>query len=166
MSEDTRLQISVLEELKWEPSVTAGHIDVTAIGGVVTLSGHVDSYAKKLAVEAATRRVKGVKAMVEEIVVKLPFDTKRSDEDIAEAAIDRLSWNVSVPKDSVVVKVENGWITLTAKWTGGIRRTRSSRTSARYTASLASPTRQRSNPVSTRPILVTKSRTRCTGQVL
>ncbi len=115
MSDDTQLQKSVLEEFKWEPSVTAGHIGVTANGGVVTLSGHVDSYAKKLAAESAARRVKGVKAVAQEIVVKLPFDTSRSDDDIAAAAIERLSWNVSVPKDSVVVKVENGWVTLTGQ---------------------------------------------------
>jgi osmotically-inducible protein OsmY len=115
MSEDSRLQQSVLAEFDWEPSVTAGHIGVTASGGVVTLTGHVDSYAKKMAAEAAARRVKGVKAVAEEIEVRLPFDTERSDADIAEAAIDRLAWNVSVPKDSVTVKVEQGWVTLTGQ---------------------------------------------------
>ena len=115
MSQDSQLQAAVLEEFKWEPSVTAGHIGVTASGGVVTLSGHVDNYAKKHAAETAARRVKGVKAVAEEIEVRLPFDTKRSDEDIAAAAIDRLAWNVSVPKDSVQVNVEDGWVTLTGQ---------------------------------------------------
>ena len=115
MSHDSQLQQSVLAEFNWEPSVTAGHIGVTASAGVVTLSGHVDNYAKKSAAEAAARRVKGVKAVAEEIEVRLPFDTKRSDEEIAAAAIERLSWNVSVPKDSVQVKVENGWVTLTGQ---------------------------------------------------
>ena len=92
-----------------------GNIGVTASNGVVTLSGHVDSYAKKFAAETAARRVKGVKAVAEEIEVRLPFDTKRSDEDIAAAALDRLAWNVSVPKDSVKVKVESGWVTLTGQ---------------------------------------------------
>ncbi len=115
MSQDKDLQQAVLDEFIWEPSVTAGHIGVTANHGVVTLSGHVDSYAKKQAAEAAARRVKGVKAVSEEIEVRLPFDTQRSDEDIAAAAIERLSWNVSVPKDSVMVKVENGWVTLTGQ---------------------------------------------------
>ena len=63
----------------------------------------------------AARRVKGVKAVAEEIEVRLPFDTKRSDEDIAAAALDRLAWNVSVPKDSVRVTVESGWVTLTGQ---------------------------------------------------
>lgn len=115
MSQDSQLQQAVLAEFNWEPSVTAGHIGVTANAGVVTLTGHVDSYAKKMAAETAARRVKGVKAVAEEIEVRLPFDTKRSDEDIAEAAIDRLAWNVSVPKDNVSVKVEQGWVTLTGQ---------------------------------------------------
>jgi osmotically-inducible protein OsmY len=115
MSQDSQLQQSVLAEFSWEPSVTAGHIGVTTSAGVVTLSGHVDSYARKHAAEAAARRVKGVKAVAEEIEVRLPFDTKRSDEDIAAAAVERLSWNVSVPKDSVQVKVEKGWVTLTGQ---------------------------------------------------
>ena len=115
MSQDSQLQQAVLDEFTWEPSVTAGHIGVTASAGVVTLSGHVDSYAKKHAAETAARRVKGVRAVAEEIEVRLPFETKRSDEEIAAAAIERLSWNVSVPKDSVQVKVEQGWVTLTGQ---------------------------------------------------
>jgi osmotically-inducible protein OsmY len=115
MSQDSQLQQDVLAEFKWEPSVTAGHIGVTAKHGVITLSGHVDSYAQKHAAETAARRVKGVKGVAEEIEVRLPFDTKRNDDDIAAAAIDRLAWNVSVPKDSIVVKVENGWVTLTGQ---------------------------------------------------
>ena len=75
MSQDSQLQQDVLAEFKWEPSVTAGHIGVTAKNGVVTLSGHVDSYAQKFAAETAARRVKGVKGVAEEIEVKLPFKT-------------------------------------------------------------------------------------------
>jgi osmotically-inducible protein OsmY len=115
MSQDSQLQQSVLAEFNWEPSITAGHIGVTASAGVVTLSGHVDNYAAKHAAETAARRVKGVKAVAEEIEVRLPFDTQRTDEDIAAAAIERLSWNVSVPKDSVQVKVEKGWVTLSGQ---------------------------------------------------
>ena len=115
MSHDSDLQQSVLAAFNWEPSVTAGHIGVTANAGVVTLSGHVDSYARKHAAEAAASRVRGVKAVAEEIEVRLPFDAERTDEEIAAAAIERLSWNVSVPKDSVQVKVEKGWVTLTGQ---------------------------------------------------
>jgi osmotically-inducible protein OsmY len=115
MSSDNQLQQAVLAELKWEPSVTAAHIGVAANAGVVTLSGHVGSFAEKLAAEAAARRVKGVKALAEEIEVLLPFATKKTDEEIATAALDRLAWDVSVPNDAVKVKVERGRITLTGQ---------------------------------------------------
>ena len=115
MSHDSQLKQSVLDELKWEPSIDAAHIGVTAREGVVTLMGHVDSYFQKSAAEKAAGRVKGVKAVAEEIEVKLPFSIKRSDEDIAAAAISRLSWDVSVPKDAIKVKVEKGWVTLTGQ---------------------------------------------------
>lgn len=118
MSQNDQLQQAVLAELRWEPSVTASHIGVTADGGVVSLTGHVDSFAEKLAAETAARRVKGVKAVVEEIEVRLPFDGTRTDEDIAAAVIERLAWDVSVPSDAVKVKVEGGWVTLSGevKW--------------------------------------------------
>ncbi len=115
MSEDRDLQQAVLAEFNWEPSVTAAHIGVTANAGVVTLSGHVDSYAGKLAAETAARRVKGVKALAEEIEVRLPFDVRRTDDEIAAAAIERIAWNVAIPQDSITVKVEKGWVTLTGQ---------------------------------------------------
>ncbi len=115
MFHDSELQKSVLEELSWEPSVTAAHIGVTAKAGVVTLSGHVDSFANKYAAERAARRVKGVLAVAEEIEVHLPFDTKRGDDEIAAAAIERLTWDVSIPRDAVKVKVEKGFVTLTGE---------------------------------------------------
>ena len=115
MSQDSQLQQSVLAAFKWEPSVSAGHIGVTANDGVITLSGHVGSYAEKHAAEVAARQVRGVRAVAEEIVVSLPSGTRRSDEDIAAAAITRLAWNVSVPVDAVQVKVEKGWVTLTGQ---------------------------------------------------
>ena len=112
MSEDRELQQAVLAEFDWEPSVTAAHVGVIANAGVVTLSGHVDSYADKLAAETAARRVKGVKALAEEIEVRLPFDARRTDDEIAAAAIERMAWNVTIPRDSITVKVESGWVTL------------------------------------------------------
>ena len=115
MSQDSQLQESGLAAFNWEPSVSAGHIGVAANAGVVSLSGYVDSYAEKHAAETAARRVKGVRAVAEEIEVRLAMDSRRSDAQIAAAAIERLSWNVTVPKDSVQVKVENGWVTLTGQ---------------------------------------------------
>src|ERR1700677_121506 len=78
MNHDTELQQAVQAELSWEPSVIAAHIGVAANAGVVTLTGHVETYASKFAAETATRRVKGVKAVAEEIEVKLPYDIKRT----------------------------------------------------------------------------------------
>lgn len=112
MSSDTALKESVLTELRWEPSVNAAHIGVTAHDGVITLMGHVQTYAEKHAAEAATRRVRGVKSIAEEIEVKLSFDVKRSDEDIAAAIISRLAWDSTIPKDAVKSSVEGGWVTL------------------------------------------------------
>jgi len=118
MSKDSELKKVVLDELSWEPSVDAAHIGVTAKDGVITLTGHVDNYSNKAGAEKAASRVKGVKAVVEEIEVKLPYDVKRSDEDIAAAAVDRLGWNSTIPNGAVQVKVEKGWITLsgTVDW--------------------------------------------------
>lgn len=118
MSQNDQLQQAVLAELRWEPSVTAAHIGVTADAGVVSLTGHVESVVEKLAAEAAARRVRGVKAVVEEIEVRVPFDAARTDEEIAAAVIERLAWDVSVPSDAIKVKVEGGWVTLSGevKW--------------------------------------------------
>lgn len=115
MSHDDQLQKAVLAELKWEPSITAAHIGVTAENGTVTLSGHVQSYGQKHAAEMATGRVKGVKAIAEEIEVRLPFEIKRDDADIAAAAINRLAWDSSTHRDAVKVKVEKGWLSLTGQ---------------------------------------------------
>jgi osmotically-inducible protein OsmY len=115
MSHDSQLQQSVLAELKWEPSVIAAHIGVTADAGVVTLTGHVDSFAQKHAAEQAAGRVKGVKGIAQEIEVQLPFDKKRTDDEIAAAAIDRLAWDVSIPADAIQVEVDAGWVTLTGE---------------------------------------------------
>ena len=112
---DKQLRQAVLAELDWEPSVVAGHIGVTADAGIVTFTGHVESFAEKHAAETATRRVRGVKAVAEEIKVELPFERVRRDDDIAAAALERLAWDTSVPPDAITVKVEQGWITLTGQ---------------------------------------------------
>jgi osmotically-inducible protein OsmY len=118
MSQDTHLQLSVLAELEWEPSVTAAHIGVAADAGVRTLSGRVESYAQKHAAEAAAGSVKGVLAVAEELEVQVPFERNRGDKEIAAAILESLAWDVSVPRDAVHVRVEKGWVTLTgeAEW--------------------------------------------------
>jgi osmotically-inducible protein OsmY len=115
MTNDSELKQAVLAELNWEPRIVAAHIGVTANGGVITLSGHVENYAAKSAAEAAAGRVKGVKAVAEELEVRLPIHFKRDDDEIAAAAIERLAWSISIPKDAIKVKVEKGWVTLTGE---------------------------------------------------
>src|ERR1017187_10710410 len=97
MSEDRQLQEAVLAEFVWEPSVTAAHIGVAAENGVVTLTGHVPTYHAKHAAELAAARVRGVKGVAQEIEVRLPVQTQRSDEEIARAAADRRGSGASVP---------------------------------------------------------------------
>jgi len=108
---DQSLQQAVIDELEWEPSVNAAHIGVAVNNGVVTLTGHVGSFAEKFAAERAAGRVVGVKAVAEELEVRYPFE-KPDDSDIAKSALQALSWDTEVPKDSVSVKVEGGWVTL------------------------------------------------------
>jgi osmotically-inducible protein OsmY len=109
---DTELQRSVLEELKWEPSVNAAHIGVSVEDGVVVLSGHVPSYAEKYSAERAAKRIYGVKAVANELEVKLPGSSQRTDEDIALAAVDALKSNFAVPADRIKVTVSKGWVKL------------------------------------------------------
>jgi osmotically-inducible protein OsmY len=115
MLTDKQLQQAVLSELTWEPAVTASHIGVAAKNGVVTLSGHVPTYWEKRAAEKAAGRVKGVKAVVEEIEVRLVGGSVMADEEIAERAVRSLDSDVSVPKDHIKVKVEKGRVTLTGE---------------------------------------------------
>jgi osmotically-inducible protein OsmY len=115
MSDDKILKQAVLDELAWEPSVNAAHIGVTAKDGIVTLTGHVESFSEKLAAEKAVQRVNDVKAVAEEIEVRLPFNVKHGDEEIAKAAVDRLKWSSNIPTGAVKVKVEKGWVTLTGE---------------------------------------------------
>jgi osmotically-inducible protein OsmY len=112
MSKDSQLQRDVLNALAWEPSLESGHIGVTSQDGLVTLSGHVTSFAQKNAAEAAAAGVRGVKAVVEEIEVRLPSEAVLDDEAIAASAVSRLALNGSIPKAALTVTVEGGWITL------------------------------------------------------
>jgi len=114
MKTDAALQRDVMDELKWEPTVKPAEIGVGVKDGVVTLSGDVDTYGEKWAAERAAARVFGVKAVAEELKVRLPGSLKRSDEDVAQAAANALQWNVWLTHiiDRIEVVVEDGWITL------------------------------------------------------
>ena len=115
MKTDSQLQQDVLAELEWEPSVNAAHIGVEVRDGVVTLAGHVDSYAEKWGAENAAQRVAGVKAMAIEMHVKLPGASERTDADIAKTATSAIEWLTTVPQGAVQVKVEHGRVSLTGE---------------------------------------------------
>jgi osmotically-inducible protein OsmY len=113
MITDDDLRATVQTELNWEPSLSAADIGVAAKNGVVTLTGHVPTYAEKFAAEAATRRVKGVKAIAEELKVRLPQSINHNDTDISGAIVQRFKWDLQVPADRVKATVEKGHVTLT-----------------------------------------------------
>jgi osmotically-inducible protein OsmY len=112
MKTDSELQRDVLDELKWEPSINAAHIGVSVKDGIVTLSGHVDSYWERFMAERAAKRVRGVKAIANEIEVVLPGISRRSDEDIAAAVVKALQSHVGVPEEKIKVTVSQGWVKL------------------------------------------------------
>jgi osmotically-inducible protein OsmY len=109
---DEQIQRAVLEELKWEPRVNPSEIGVAVKEGVVTLTGWVDSYTKRWAAEEAAHRVRGVKAVANDIEVRLPSSSERTDADIAAAAIRALEWDALIPGEKVQVTVSQGWVTL------------------------------------------------------
>lgn len=112
---DISLREDILDELEFEPSLDAANIGVAVEKGVVTLTGHVASYAEKIAAEKAVQRVQGVRAVAEEIEVRYPNDKKLADDEIAQRALAILAWDATVPTDKVHVVVEKGWITLSGE---------------------------------------------------
>jgi len=117
MKSDTQLRGDVMEQLAFEPSINATAIGVAVKDGVVTLSGTVDTFAQKRTTEFCAERVSGVRAIADDLEVKLPHALARTDTDIARTAASALDWDVEVP-DGVKVRVENGWIFLdgTVQW--------------------------------------------------
>lgn len=112
MKNNAELQKDVQNAIRWEPLLNAAEIGVTAKGGVVSLTGVVDSYAKKMEAENAAKKVIGVKALVEKIEVKFSSSLSKTNAEIATEVLAALKSNWSVPKDKVTVTVENGWVTL------------------------------------------------------
>lgn len=109
---DEQIQREVLEELKWDPRVTPNEIGVIVRDGVVTLTGWVDSYTRRWAAEEAAHRVRGVRAVANDIEVRLPSGAERTDADIAAAVVRELEWDVMVPVEKLDVTVSHGWVTL------------------------------------------------------
>jgi osmotically-inducible protein OsmY len=112
MKTDSQLKTDVVNELQWDPSINATHVGVAVSEGVVTLTGHLETFAEKFAIERAVRRVEGVKAVAVELDVKLSPNHKRSDTEIAQAAEMALRWDAMVPDSHLFIKVEKGWVTL------------------------------------------------------
>jgi hyperosmotically inducible protein len=109
---DSQLRQDIIDELEFDPSFDAAHIGVAVDKNVVSLSGHVNSYAEKVAAIAAAQRVKGVHLIAENIEVRYPFQKQTADDQIAKRASDILNWDVLVPKEAVNVLVQDGWVTL------------------------------------------------------
>jgi osmotically-inducible protein OsmY len=115
---DRQLHQAILDEFEWDPSFNAAHIGVVVEKGVVTLTGHVSSYAEKIAAERAARCVQGVRGVAQDIEVRYPGDKQTADDQIAKRALDILAWNTTIPADRIEITVQRGWVTLngTVDW--------------------------------------------------
>ena len=112
MKSNEELQKDVQNAIKWEPYMNAAEIGVTAKDGVITLSGTVDSYSKKINAERAAKDVVGVKAVAEDIEINYGASHKQNDTDIATSVMSAWKYNWNVPEDRIKVKVEDGWVKL------------------------------------------------------
>jgi osmotically-inducible protein OsmY len=109
---DQEIQRDILDELKWDARVQPNEVGVAVKDGIVTLSGWVDSYLKRWAAEEAAHRVHGVKAVANDIEVRLPGSAERTDPDLAKAVVNALKWHAGIPADKLDVTVSRGWVTL------------------------------------------------------
>lgn len=109
---DLTLRKTILEELEFQPDLNAAHIGVAVDNGVVTLSGHVGSYAEKISAERAVKSIEGVRAVAEEIQVRLNKNAGTADDTIANRALKIINWSCDVPEGDIKVIVQNGWVSL------------------------------------------------------
>jgi osmotically-inducible protein OsmY len=112
---DSTLRMDIIDELEFEPSIDAVNIGVAVEDGIVTLTGHVPTYAQKVTAEETVRRVKGVKGIAQEIEVRPAGSNRTADDEIAKRVVNIITWNTLIPAGAVQVKVQNGWVTLTGK---------------------------------------------------
>lgn len=112
MKSDSQIQQDIMEELKWQPFLSSSEIGVAVKNGIVTLSGQVDSYSKKLAAENAAKKVSGVKAVAEDIQVGVSSIFQKTDAEIADAVVNALKWHSAVQEEKIKIKVENGHVRL------------------------------------------------------
>jgi osmotically-inducible protein OsmY len=122
MKTDTEIRRNVETELQWDPSVDDRKIGVIVKDGVLTLTGEVGHFAEKWAAEDVAKRISGVRAIANDIQVKIPLAGIRSDTDIAEAAANALRWHVATAGFEIKPVVANGWITLTGKVQWGFQK--------------------------------------------
>lgn len=115
MKSDLQLKQDVMNELNWDPAVNDAEIGVQVEDGVVTLSGHLDSFAEKHAAQEAVQRIVGVRALAVEIDVRLPDECRRTDADIGRAVANVFTWNTLIPSDHIKIEVEHGEVTLTGQ---------------------------------------------------
>jgi osmotically-inducible protein OsmY len=130
---DEELQQEILREFKYEASLQPNEIGVAVKDGVVTLTGQVDSYLKRWAAEEAAHRVRGVKAVANDIEVKLPTSAERTDADIAAAVTRALEWDAAIDIDKIDVTVSKGWVTLSGEVEWGFQRADAERVARRIT---------------------------------
>ncbi|MBS1527816.1 MAG: BON domain-containing protein [Bacteroidetes bacterium] len=112
MKTDIEIQKDVMDELKWDPFLNSSEIGVAVKNGIVTLSGIVDSYSKKVTAEKAAKRVTGVRAVAEDIKVGISPSYRKTDTEIAEAVYNALKWHTAVQEDKIKIKVEDGIVKL------------------------------------------------------
>jgi osmotically-inducible protein OsmY len=115
MKTDEQLQTDVLTELRWDPRVHGNEIGVIAKDGAITLTGIVHTYSEKLSAERAAKRVKGVRAIAEDIEVKMPADSRTTDAGIAEQIAQILRWNSTFRDTDIQAEVRNGYVTMTGE---------------------------------------------------
>lgn len=123
MKTDAEIQKDVMDELKWVPLLKSTEIGVGVKNGIVTLSGVLDTYGKKALAEKAATRVAGVKAVADDLEVKLSPGGKRTDTEIAEAVLNALKWHSAMQENKIKVKVDNGWVTLEGECEWAFQRT-------------------------------------------
>lgn len=146
MKTDLEIQKDVMDELKWQPFLQAAEIGVAVKNGVVTLSGRVDNYGKKLTAENAAKKVAGVKAVAEDIQVGISPAYRKTDAEIAEAVLNALEWHTAIPDDRIKVKVEDGIVKLEGEVEWDFQRN-SAKTAIQYLAGVRSVV----NLISVRP---------------
>ena len=109
------IQHDVIEQLKWNPKINASEIGVSVHNGIVTLSGQLDTYEKKLEAEKEAAKVFGVKAIAEDIQIGVSLTSTKTDSEIAESVTNAFNWHTSIPSQQVKIKVENGIVTLSGE---------------------------------------------------